>query len=163
MDSLLDDFHALKQREPSAEMAALVDGLVFQQVFGETLTRSPGRIALFDGTPEAALAEAGPWLIDMAQEPMLGERLLAAEPEAPIVSWLLTQLPFAGLAQLLRLRLDVELPGGRTALLRFWDPRVLPKLFDVFDGRQLDAFVEHIQRWHFLDQGQRRHIGRGQA
>ena len=42
----------------------------------------------------------------------------------------------ACLGQLLQLRLDVNLPDGRSALLRFWDPRVLVNLARTLDGAQ---------------------------
>ncbi|MDN7965852.1 DUF4123 domain-containing protein [Burkholderia multivorans] len=44
---------------------ALVDGLLFADAAGGSSPRgSQAAVALFDGTPDAALAEAGPWLFD---------------------------------------------------------------------------------------------------
>jgi len=48
------------------------------------------------------------------------------------VTWLIAEADLRGLAHLLQLRLDVRLPDGRIALLRFWEPRVLANLVNVF-------------------------------
>ncbi|SPK71036.1 conserved protein of unknown function [Cupriavidus taiwanensis] len=61
------------------------------------------------------------------------------------------------------MRLDIKLPDGRTALLRFWDPRVLAALFQLMAGGQRTEFFRHIHEWHLLDKGIRFWIGRQDA
>jgi hypothetical protein len=55
------------------------------------------------------------------------------------------------------------LPDGRSALLRFWDPRVLVNLARTLDGAQREEFFGHIHEWHLLDAGRRMWIGRQHA
>jgi hypothetical protein len=140
---------------------ALVDGALYKQRRAAALAPAPGLRALFDGTADATLADAGPWLIDTE---VLGATVTAdlarLEREAPAVTWLIAPQNLTGLSQLLSLLLDVQLPDGRTALLRFWDPRVLAKLAVVMDGEQREHYFSHIQEWHFLHNDQRVWIGR---
>ena len=60
----------------------------------------------------------------------------------------------------MQLRLDLRLPDGREALLRFWDPRVLVGLMQVLDEAQRLDFFAHIEEWHLLQDGRRAWIGR---
>jgi len=127
----------------------------------------PGRswpVPLFAGTPDAALAHAGPWLVEAAcaDEALLAE-LATLEHEAPALVWLIAPQDQEGLAQLLQLRLDVRLPDGRSALLRFWDPRVLVNLARTLDAAQREEFFGLIHEWHLLHEGRRMWIGRHHA
>jgi hypothetical protein len=161
--SVLDRLQALKMQQPRLLLYALVDGLVFEQVHQEPMPQEAGCAALFAGTDDAALAAAGPWLVDAAQQPALCDRLLAQEAGAPLVSWLITSVPFDGLVQLLRLKLDVRLPDGSIGLLRFYDPRVLHSLATTLTGPQREDFFGHIHEWHFMHGGQELRIGRADA
>jgi hypothetical protein len=119
---------------------------------------------LFADTPDAALAHAGPWLIDTGQvDGALVDALATLEQAAPAVTWLITPQTLEGLAQLLQLNLDTALPDGRTALVRFWDPRVLVILAEVLEAGQREMFFGHIHEWHLLHRGQRTWIGRRHA
>lgn len=142
---------------------ALVDGLVFEKVHGEPMKRQHGCIALFDGTPDAPLAAAGPWLVDAELRPDLGERIQARQGDAPHVSWLLAELTAEGLAQLLQLRLDARAPSGDTVLLRFYDPRVLYGLATTLTPEQREEFFGYIFEWHFDHEGNAMRIGRADA
>ena len=88
------------------------------------------------------------------------DALAALEQTSPAVTWLIAQQNLDGLAQLLQLNLDTELPDGRTALLRFWDPRVLFNLAELLEPGQREMFFAHIHEWHLLHKGQRTWIGR---
>ena len=57
----------------------------------------------------------------------------------------------------------MQLPDGRVALLRFWDPRVLVSLAEVLGPEQSAAFFAHIHEWHLLNNQQRVWIGRQDA
>jgi hypothetical protein len=142
----------------------LVDGVQYQTQLCKRLQPGRGLFPLFAGTQDAALAHAGPWLVDaaLAGEAMVAE-LAALEREAPSLIWLIAPQDLEGLAQLLQLRLEVSLPDGRSALLRFWDPRVLVKLARTLDGAQREEFFGHIHEWHLLDEGRRMWIGRHHA
>lgn len=161
--SVLDRFAALKAQEPHLLLYALIDGLVFEQQMGQQVEHAPGCAALFAGTEDAALAAAGPWLISAALQPDLCHRLRTQEDRAPLVSWLVAGVPFDGLVQLLRLKLDVRLPDGRIGLLRFYDPRVLYSLATTLTGPQREDFFGHIHEWHFMHNGQALRIGRADA
>ncbi|ENZ77794.1 MULTISPECIES: DUF4123 domain-containing protein [Pseudomonadota] len=154
----------LRSTFPTLRLYALVDGIQYEESRGERLGDRPGHASLFRGTPDGPLAHAGPWLVDVEE---VGDAVLhdlaRLEQEAPAVTWLIAEADLAGLAQLLQLHLDVRLPDGRIALLRFWDPRVLASLVNVLDARQRDAFFAHIHEWHLLRDGQRAYIRRTHA
>ncbi|CAN7621240.1 DUF4123 domain-containing protein [Pseudoduganella sp. LjRoot289] len=151
----------LHQSMPALRLYALVDGAQYRSQLGETLAGQDGFHSLFAGTPDAALAHAGPWLIDAERVGgKLVDTLAVLEQAAPAVTWLIAPQDLAGLAQLLQLKLDTELPDGRTALLRFWDPRVLFNLAELLEPGQRVTFFAHIHEWHLLHKGQRTWIGK---
>ncbi|MES2740153.1 MAG: DUF4123 domain-containing protein [Pseudomonadota bacterium] len=158
--------HALLQESRrDLRLYALVDGVQYTQQVGANLTPLGGqRRALFDGTPDAPLAHAGPWLIDVQQAAAESvDELVALEQTAPAVTWLIAPLALERLAQLLTARLETRLPDGRTALIRFWDARVLANLAQVLDEPQREAFFADIHEWHLMHRGQRTWIGRHHA
>jgi hypothetical protein len=154
----------LQQSVGALRLYALVDGVQYRAQCGEPCTAQEGFHSLFISTPDAALAHAGPWLIDAEQVgTALVDLLAAMEHAAPCVTWLIAPQTLEGLAQLLQLNLDTELPDGRTALLRFWDPRVLVNLAKVLEPAQRETFFAHIHEWHLLHKGRRTWIGRQHA
>ncbi len=161
--TVLERFDFLKGQQPHLLLYALVDGLVFEQLQGDPLQAQTGCTALFSGTDDAALAAAGPWLVEALSQVDLCSRLAALQADAPVVSWLITGVPFQGLAQLLRLKLNARLPGGSVGLLRFYDPRVLHSLASTLTGAQREDFFGHIHEWHFVHNGQAQRIGRASA
>ena len=152
----------LRQQRPTLRLYALVDGAQHHAYRGEWLEPGPDRIALFKGTPDEALAHAGPWLIDCEDSPHIDD-LAAFERQAPAVSWLITHQDLRGLAQLLQLHLDARLPDGRIALLRFWDVRVLIRLATVLTPKQRESMFGLIHEWHALHNGARGWIGREES
>ncbi len=154
----------LHQNMGALRLYALVDGVQYRAEYGEPCVEQVGFRSLFAGTPDAALAHAGPWLVDAELVgPSTVEQLAALEQTAPAVSWLITPQTLEGMAQLLQLNLDTVLPDGRTALLRFWDPRVLFSLAELLDPEQREVFFGHVHEWHLLHQGKRTWIGRHHA
>jgi hypothetical protein len=160
---VIERYDALRQVRSHLKLFALVDGLGYEQLYGDQLQSGYGRYALFEGAPDAALSAAGPWLVDATQADELRAQLLATQAKAPYVSWLLAEMPAHGLAQLLQLKLDVQLPGGGTALLRFYDPRVLKGLALTLNPSQREDFFGRIVEWHFMCDGQPYRIGRADA
>lgn len=149
---------------PTLRLYALVDGMQYQAQLSKRLQPASGLFPLFADTPDAALCHAGPWLVDAASvDGAFVEELATLESEFPAMSWLISPVDLEGLSQLLQLRLDVRLPDGRTALLRFWDPRVLVNLAQTLDGKQREEFFVHIHEWHLLHEGRRVWIGRHHA
>lgn len=113
---VMERLSVLRTRMPALRLYALVDAAQYQQQRGKPLPLSPGAALLFDGTADAPLAHAGPWLIDVEEATSdLVSDLVTLEWEALAVSWLLAQPDLIGLVQLLQLQLDVRLPDGRTA------------------------------------------------
>lgn len=161
-------FEQLSTARPELRLYALVDGLQYRQHTGydvqpQVEPHGPINRALFDGTEDAALAHAGPWLFDVSQRPDLIGTFAALETALPSVSWLICALDLQGLAQLLQLKLHARLDQGQTALLRFYDPRVLGNLFAVMTEQQKAEFFFLIDEWHFLHGGQRVWTGRQHA
>lgn len=149
---------------PELRLYALLDGAQYQTQHNKRLLAGTGLFPLFKGTPDAGLSHAGPWLVDVASvAESFVEELTALERDTPSLSWLISPQDLDGLAQLLQLRLEVRLPDGRSALLRFWDPRVLANLAQTLDAGQREEFFSHIYEWHLLHNGQRVWIGRHHA
>ncbi|PQV51059.1 DUF4123 domain-containing protein [Paraburkholderia sp. BL21I4N1] len=128
---------------------ALVDGLLYGDALGASaLERGCTAIALFDDTPDASLADAGPWLIDVEGSAMATRcALLELAAGASGVSWLTTAYQFQSLARELRERLDVLMPDGGTALLRFYDARLVSDITRVLSSSQRAAFFVPTFDW----------------
>lgn len=149
---------------PELRLYALVDGARYQTQSNKRLLAASGLFPLFEGTPDAALSHAGPWLVDVASvAKSFFDELATLERDVPCLSWLISPQDLDGLAQLLQLKLDVRLPDGRCALLRFWDPRVLAHLAQTLDNWQREEFFSYIHEWHLLHEGRRVWIGRQHA
>ena len=102
-----------------------------------------------------------PWLLAVEKlSPALLEQISRLEAIAPAVSWIIGPQDLQGLAQLLRLCMQMGLPDGRTALLRFWDPRVLAAAARDLKAAQRHTLFGHLFEWHLLLDGRRVHIGR---
>lgn len=161
---VIDRYNLLVQSQPALSLYALVDGLQYEAFTQKRIEIQNGiNRALFYGPQDAPLAHAGPWLYDMrvAQDQL--PTLIELEQAKPAVSWLITTLDLEGLALLLQLRLDAEMPDGKKALVRFYDPRVLLNMYDVMTEEQKAEFFSHIDEWHFLHQGKRVWTGRTHA
>lgn len=156
-----DRLQYLRQEHVGLSLYGLLDGAQYHEQTGKRFSPRLGATALFAGTADAALAFAGPWLIDAETAiPELIEELVGFERKADGVSWLIAHQDLNGLAQMLRLHLETELPDGRRALLRFWDPRILASLVKIFTPEQRREFFGHIFEWHLLlDREKRVRIG----
>ncbi|MEC5159125.1 DUF4123 domain-containing protein [Janthinobacterium sp. CG_S6] len=164
MIDVMERLALLRQDTDALRLYALVDGVQYQIKRGERIKRKSGFFSLFEGTQDAALAHAGPWLVDteFADAAFVSD-LAELEREAAAVSWMITPQSLEGLAQLLQLNLDTTMPDGRTALLRFWDPRVLVSLAEILSVEQRQVFFGHFHEWHLLYKGKRVWIGRPHA
>lgn len=89
MIDVLERLKQLRQHHPALYLYALVDGVQYQTHRQTRMTEDATRYPLFTGTPDAALAHAGPWLVDVAgAAPSFLEDLAALEQETPSVTWL---------------------------------------------------------------------------
>ncbi|HEF5783824.1 hypothetical protein WK80_14265 [Burkholderia multivorans] len=138
-----------KQLTMQVHLYALVDGLLFADAAGgSSPRRSHAAAALFDGTPDASLAEAGPWLFDWERASgSVRHSLSAMAGGSTGVSWLISAYPIESLADELRHRLDVRLPDGRTALLRFYDARIMADMASLMELTQRMQFFVPTFDW----------------
>jgi len=149
--STVENYLAERQAQASfpVRLYALVDALLYKrEPHAAALKRSEAAIALFDGTADASLADAGPWLLDFEHVPADTRRtLLELATGADGVSWLISAYPLPSLAQELRERLDVRMPGGRTALLRFYDARLIGDIAGLLSLSQRAEFFRSTFDW----------------
>ncbi|NWC10766.1 DUF4123 domain-containing protein [Pseudomonas agarici] len=105
--------------------------------------------SLFDGQPEATLAHAGPWLVQLSDHgPGNIEAWLSAlERNEGAVTWLTSEATFTVLFQHLQTHLDITLPDGSLALLRFWDGRTFHRLEWVLTLEQLLELMGPVTSW----------------
>jgi hypothetical protein len=148
-----------RRRHYGGHVFALVDGLQYQQHTGQQLTPEDDMtVSLFAGTKDIALAHAGPWLVDpKAARDRLAD-LGELEQARPGVIWLITSEPIERLAEKLRPHLNISMPNRRSALLRFWDPRVLHALDAVCQDKAGRELFRTAQAWQYLHEGQRHTI-----
>lgn len=143
------------QGPESDRLYAVVDGLLYADACGAAPTRSEAAIALFDGTPDAALADAGPWLFDFALLGATDKEALHRQGDGGTgVSWLISGYAFAFLADELRERLDAKMPNGRTALFRFYDARIMGNVAGLLSFDQRASFFAPTLDWLVQVNGQ---------
>ncbi|CZY64987.1 MULTISPECIES: DUF4123 domain-containing protein [Enterobacter] len=129
-------------------LLALVDGLQYERYFGEELSvQQPAAIPLFDTCPDSRIAFAGPWIIEMNSVMDFREKLCGLEAALPSVSWMVSSSTLTELVAHFRKYMNVELPDGRAALLRFQDPRVQVRLGATLDDLQHRDLTGLLQEW----------------
>ena len=144
----IEVYFAQRQAQASlpVRLYALVDALLYGR--GETVERPAATIGLFDGTPDASLADAGPWLIDFAEAPgSVRQSLFTMGAGSDGVSWLISAYPFPALVEELAERLNARMPDGRTALLRFYDARLMAQIASLFSFTQRIEFFVPTFDW----------------
>ncbi|KWI07877.1 DUF4123 domain-containing protein [Burkholderia ubonensis] len=150
-DTTIEAFFAKRQQQLTMQvhLYALVDGLLYADAADASpLQRSQSAVALFDGTPDASLADAGPWLIDYERAAgAIRQPLSTMASGSTGVSWLISAYPIESLADELRNRLDVRLPDGRTALLRFYDARIMADMASLMEFTQRMQFFVATFDW----------------
>ncbi len=141
---------------PSARLYALLDPLLpAHEGMASMLERGAGRLALFDQTVDAEVADDGPWLVDLdAAAPDLAAGLLALGRDPQGVVWLISERDPPDLARALRERLNVRLQGVGVALLRFYDPMLLPGILALLSPSQRASFVAPALLWLVERDGQ---------
>jgi len=105
------------------------------------------RLPLFNIWPDSRIAFAGPWLIRMNAAMEMREQLEALEAALPGVSWIVSgSTPEEQVAHLRRY-MNVGLPDGQAALLRFQDPRVQVRLGATLNSQQHREMTDLMREW----------------
>ncbi|WP_186214799.1 DUF4123 domain-containing protein [Burkholderia gladioli] len=147
----VERYVAQRQAQASlpVKLYALFDALLYARAPNTTpLQRSAACMALFDRTPDASLADAGPWLVDLdATTATMQRALRGLADSADGISWLISAYPLPSLADELRERLDVRMPDGRTALLRFYDARIISGIASMLSFTQRAEFFVPAFDW----------------
>ncbi|KVD29878.1 hypothetical protein WI84_27060 [Burkholderia ubonensis] len=158
--TVVERFRTIPNRRFDAmRIYALVDGLQYQQHTGQQLEPLDDiAVSLFAGTTDIALAHAGPWLVYTKEAQGRVAELDALEAARPGVVWLFASADLEVLAGKLRPHLSVRLPNSQSAMLRFWDPRVLHALNQSLQSKQERALFSAAREWLYLNEGQRLHI-----
>jgi hypothetical protein len=145
-----------RMRHYGGHVLALVDGVQYEQHTGQQLTHEDDMaVSLFAGTEDIALAHAGPWLVDPKAARNRLADLSDLEQKRPGVVWLITSEPIGRTAEKLRPHLNTRTESGRSALLRFWDPRVLHALDAVSQDKAERHFFKAVGAWLYVHEGQR--------
>ncbi|MBD9428801.1 DUF4123 domain-containing protein [Achromobacter sp. ACM03] len=139
----------LQQTNFPLRLYGLVDALLHAQVSAtQPLFRSSSCVALFDGTPDEALAHAGPWLLDCSADRSAHIPALQRLAESELgCTWIVSGYAMDDLAEALRARLDVRMPNGTTALLRYYDARLADDIAALLTPEQRAAFFAPFQDW----------------
>lgn len=150
---------ALRERTHGrgARSFALVDGALARQAFAALGERAPLQsIVPADGAVSREDLSALPFLLDLSALP--GSRqtrcimdLTQLAMDHCAATWLTSALAPTELADALAVRMDAELPGKLSVLLRFADPRVLPVLHETLEREQRGSFFGCTSGWWYLD------------
>ncbi|WFF41630.1 DUF4123 domain-containing protein [Salinicola endophyticus] len=111
--------------------------------------RRGGSRSLFQNTPEQGFSAIAPHLV-----PLNGLRdaelatLIEQDRELAAFSWLwVDESAENDLCPHLQKQLDMRLPDGGLALLRYYDPRVFTKLMQLLDEEQRHTLLGPIRYW----------------
>lgn len=150
---------ALRERteKTGGRVFALVDGALARDALAKFGRQAPYHsVVPPDGAVSLADLSALPFLLDLsALDAEWHNRCIANLVELAIehsaVSWLTSTLSLPELATQLGKRMDVELSGNLSMLLRFADTRVLPILHDTLHLAQRASFFGCCDGWWYLD------------
>ncbi|NZA24923.1 DUF4123 domain-containing protein [Luteimonas sp. SJ-92] len=118
---------------------------------------------LLERQPEAAHANKGPWLLEVPTQqanPELVRWLIHVGHQAPCLAWLAAEVPFDALFDHLEAQLDLALPDGGLAMMRFWDPRAFYRLQRILTPGQLLALLGPVLEWQIALAGRPMHVRR---
>ena len=125
------------------DCAVLHDAAKTLHFYAEALSHR----ALFQGQPEARYAHAGPWLVQVNDSNALHGWLNALEGSCvPCVTHLASREGFEAVFAYLQSLLDMTLSDGASALLRFYDPRVMQRLRRVLTPAQFHSIIAPLRR-----------------
>ncbi|UII65677.1 DUF4123 domain-containing protein [Xanthomonas translucens] len=113
--------------------------------------------SLFDRQPEAEHAAAAPWLLALphgAVRPTLDPWLAQLGQSNTGLTRLASEVPFDALFDHLEAQLDIALPDGTLALMRFFDPRAWLRYAGVLTVDQQLQLLGPALEWQITLQGQ---------
>ncbi|WP_257101331.1 DUF4123 domain-containing protein [Xanthomonas oryzae] len=122
--------------------------------------------SLFEHQPEAEHVAASPWLIELpigAVHPGLDTWLAQLGRTAAGATRLASEVPFDELFTHLEQQLDVELPDGSLALMRFYDARAWLRYMEVLTLAQQLELLGPILEWQVMALGQHWTLSRDEA
>lgn len=112
-------------------------------------------LALLDGTPDASLADAGPWFFDCERTDSATRDVLTSLAQGEYgVSWIISAYQPRQLAVELRERLDGTLPDGRSVMLRYYDARVMRHFAPALSPTERTMFFSPTFDWLIEIDGQ---------
>ncbi|WP_410199006.1 DUF4123 domain-containing protein [Burkholderia cenocepacia] len=154
----IQDIYSAVQERASlpVRLFALVDGLLYSELGGSEPRRTRDSvIALLDATPDASLADAGPWLFDFAAVDGACRGVLRQLAQSEYgVNWIISAYGPNQLAAELRERLDGTLPDGRSVMLRYYDARVMRHFAPALSSTELTMFFSPTFDWLLEIDGQ---------
>lgn len=106
--------------------------------------------SLFLNQPEEKHSDVGPWLVQIDASHTMHGWLNALEGTGdciPCVSHLATELGFEATFQHLQSMIEMQLSDGSSALLRFYDPRVMKRLLGILTAEQLEMLLAPFVEW----------------
>ncbi|HHR5901638.1 TPA: DUF4123 domain-containing protein [Providencia alcalifaciens] len=142
------------ERYPDAKHYCLICGLQYERYFDKELQSRYGTASpLFKQRPDSEIAWAGPWLIDVTNRSDFLTDLIQLETESPALSWLVSDSSIERLSTHFSERLNVSLPGGKTTLFRFYDPRVTHNMPQVLTTEQFHEITTPLIAWYYRFEG----------
>ncbi len=111
---------------------------------GHTTCRS-----LFQGQPEQAHADAGPWLLhlDQGNSALVGYLDTLERSGVPCMTLLISHKGYEYVFAHLQSMLDMRLADGSKALLRYYDPRVMKRLRHILSAEQFSVLLAPFAEW----------------
>lgn len=135
---------------PDCSLFALVDGLQYERHFGDEIQHEQGIAEpLLNSWPDARHAFAGPWLFRLNNSVSHRDRLKQLAEAIPSVSWIISSESLGSLIDHFKDFLNLQLPDGRCALFRFYDPRVLAEIEFLLDETHYEHLVNRTKEWVF--------------
>lgn len=115
-------------------------------IFEETPDRSPALVALnFQRDGDADL---------LRQTVQIALTEAAADKERTVCAWVFSPAAPDHLVAALSRRLSMRYPNGKSIYLRYFDPRVMPRLQTLLHPRADHAFLTPVQTWCALGRHQ---------
>jgi hypothetical protein len=142
-----------RRTNPDLRHYALVDGagyLTLTKRFNEPGDRVHWQW-LLEGTELDEIKHAGPALLTFTDEDASSDQLLqwliGRDQQSPLVSWLWSEQGFETVAAHLKSQLFTQLPDGRRALFRYYNPTVRQALEAVLTEKQQAELMTGILYW----------------
>ena len=139
------------------DCAQMADGFYDKITSDETILSK----SLLMETPHTEAIEAGPLLIQLDTEnnPDFIKTLQELEQKHPAIIWLWSKTDFDPLFRQMKKLLFGEGEDGIKMFLRFYDPRCLEGLLEVYrQDVQASHAIGHIQAWAFVKDDQYQYL-----